>query len=128
THRVPLLVPHPAIRPWNRHVHGAVPGMLLCCRARRLHARVRTTAHRFPRRATVERMKILIAGASGLIGTALQSELRTRGHEVRTLVRRPARGESEYRWQPDERHLPQQAVEWADGVVNLSGAPLGRLP
>lgn len=71
-------------------------------------------------------MKILIAGASGLIGTALQAELE--GHEVRTLVRREPSGAEEYRWRPEELRVPQEAIEWADGVVSLSGAPLGRLP
>ena len=71
-------------------------------------------------------MKILIAGASGLIGTALQAHLG--GHEVRTLVRREPRTSAEYRWRPDELRVPQEAVEWAEGVVSLSGAPLGRMP
>lgn len=71
-------------------------------------------------------MKILIAGASGLIGTALQDTLR--GHQVRTLVRREPRSAEEYRWHPDELRVPEEAIEWADGVVSLSGASLGRLP
>ncbi|WP_152188161.1 TIGR01777 family oxidoreductase [Georgenia satyanarayanai] len=73
-------------------------------------------------------MRILVSGASGLIGSALQKELRADGHEVRTLVRREPRDASEYEWRPDEGLLPAAAVEWADGVVTLSGAPLGRLP
>lgn len=73
-------------------------------------------------------MRILLAGASGLIGTALKSELGSDGHEVRALVRRPARDDTEYQWRPGEGHLPDEAIEWAQGVVSLSGAPLGRLP
>lgn len=73
-------------------------------------------------------MRILIAGASGLIGTALQDDLLLGGHEIRTLVRREPRDGTEYRWQPAEGQLPAEAVAWADGVVSLSGAPLGRLP
>ncbi|MEE6280588.1 TIGR01777 family oxidoreductase [Georgenia sunbinii] len=73
-------------------------------------------------------MKVLIAGASGLIGTAVQHALRDAGHQVRTLVRRVPRNVAEYEWQPDEGRLPAEAIEWADGVVSLSGAALGRLP
>ena len=73
-------------------------------------------------------MKVLIAGASGLIGTALAQTLRDGGHEVRTLVRRPPRNVAEYSWQPDEGTLAPEPIAWADGVVSLSGAALGRLP
>ena len=34
-------------------------------------------------------MRIIVAGASGLIGTAISSTLRSAGHDVGTLVRRP---------------------------------------
>src|SRR5699024_8474840 len=73
-------------------------------------------------------MRILVSGASGLIGSALREELRADGHEVCTLVRREPGGVHEYEWPPDEGRLPAEAIEWADGVVTLSGAPLGRLP
>lgn len=73
-------------------------------------------------------MKVLIAGASGLIGTALTHVLRDAGHEVRTLVRRVPRTVAEYSWQPDEGVLAPEPIAWADGVVSLSGAALGRLP
>src|SRR5690625_7674099 len=73
-------------------------------------------------------MRVLIAGASGLIGTALQDELRSGGHEVRTLVRREPRNMTEYQWRPAEGQLAAEPVEWAGGVVSLSGAPLGRVP
>lgn len=73
-------------------------------------------------------MKVLVAGASGLIGTALQQVLREGGHQVRSLVRREPRNVAEYGWQPDEGQVPVEAIAWADGVVSLSGAALGRLP
>lgn len=72
-------------------------------------------------------MRILLTGASGLIG----SELRRRAaaaHEVRTLVRRPASDPREYRWDPASGALPIAAIEWADAVISLSGASLSRLP
>lgn len=73
-------------------------------------------------------MRVLLAGASGPIGAALAQELDRGGHEVRRLVRREPRDVTEYEWRPAEGQIPAEAVEWADGVVSLSGAPLGRLP
>lgn len=73
-------------------------------------------------------MRILVSGASGFIGTALQGALAADGHEVRTLVRCEPRDHTEYRWQPADGQIPAESVEWADGVVSLSGADMGRLP
>ncbi|GGF02945.1 TIGR01777 family oxidoreductase [Mycetocola zhadangensis] len=73
-------------------------------------------------------MRIVIAGASGLIGQALVAELSTRGHRVVRLVRRPARTPDELTWDPTSRHLDPRALSGADAVINLSGASIGRLP
>lgn len=81
-----------------------------------------------PCAGSVEGMKVLVAGASGLIGSAVQRELREGGHQVRTLVRREPRNVAEYRWRPDEGELAPEPIAWADGVIGLSGAPLARLP
>lgn len=72
-------------------------------------------------------MRLLLAGASGLIGTEV---LRALGDddEARALVRRPTRGPAEYTWDPDGGVLPAEAIAWADAVVSLSGASLARLP
>ncbi|MGO1317984.1 MAG: nucleoside-diphosphate sugar epimerase, partial [Cellulomonadaceae bacterium] len=72
-------------------------------------------------------MKILLAGASGLIGTEVRAQLDA-AHEVRALVRRPTRGPAEYTWDPDAGTLPAPAIAWADAVISLSGASLARLP
>src|SRR5204862_304388 len=45
-------------------------------------------------------MRVPIAGASGLIGSALGERRLGEGHEVRRLVRREARGGGEFRWAP----------------------------
>ncbi|ROR82174.1 hypothetical protein SAMN06295974_3067 [Plantibacter flavus] len=73
-------------------------------------------------------MRIVIGGASGLIGTALGRSLETEGHEVVRLVRRPARGAGEAEWDPLAGVLDPAVVSGADAVVNLSGASLGKLP
>lgn len=70
-------------------------------------------------------MRILLAGASGMIGTAVAQ--RADGHEIRRLVRRDAAA-AEYRWDPMNGTVPPEAIEWADAVISLSGASLARLP
>lgn len=69
-------------------------------------------------------MRVIISGASGLIGTALCTALRADGHEVATLVRRPA-GEGEIHWDPANGVLAADALDGADAVVHLAGAGIG---
>jgi uncharacterized protein len=45
-------------------------------------------------------MKVAVTGSSGLIGTALVASLRSDGHQVVRLVRRPPRSADEVRWDP----------------------------
>jgi uncharacterized protein len=68
-------------------------------------------------------MRIVMAGASGFLGTHLTGELGRRGHEVTRLVRRPARGSAESTWDPYAGTYDRGVVESADVVVNLAGAP-----
>lgn len=70
-------------------------------------------------------MLVVVAGASGLIGTALTDSLRADGHEVRRLVRRAARAGDEVDWDPTAGRLDPAALAGADAVVNLSGAGIG---
>ncbi|MCO4237909.1 TIGR01777 family oxidoreductase [Pseudarthrobacter raffinosi] len=73
-------------------------------------------------------MHIVIAGASGLIGTHLSATLREAGHDVTTLVRREPTSAAEIRWDPAARRLDPAALAGADAVVNLSGAGIGDRP
>jgi len=73
-------------------------------------------------------MRILIAGASGLIGSELRSQLEADGHELLRLVRRERRASDEYRWYPAAGVIDPGLVASADAVINLSGASTGRLP
>lgn len=70
-------------------------------------------------------MEIVVAGSSGLIGTALVARLREEGHGVRRLVRREPRAADERRWDPDAGMLDPAALTGADAVVNLAGAGIG---
>jgi uncharacterized protein (TIGR01777 family) len=65
-----------------------------------------------------------MAGASGMIGTALKAALRNDGHDLRVLVRREPRAPDEVRWWPGERDLSPEVMSGADAVVNLSGASI----
>ncbi len=67
-------------------------------------------------------MKLVIAGASGFLGKALVADLRKDGHQVDTLVRRPAASGAEFEWHPERGELDPQLLAGADAVVCLSGA------
>ncbi|AMM20549.1 nucleoside-diphosphate sugar epimerase [Frondihabitans sp. PAMC 28766] len=71
---------------------------------------------------------VLIAGASGLIGTEVTTQLRKAGHEVLSLVRRPTTNASEFTWSPQAGILDYNLLDRADAVINLSGASLSKLP
>ena len=72
-------------------------------------------------------MRILLTGASGLIGSATV-DLARGAHDVRTLVRRDPVDATEYRWDPASGSAPAEPIAWADAVVSLSGASLSHLP
>lgn len=69
-------------------------------------------------------MKIVVTGASGMIGTALAPFLAERGHEVVRLVRRTPRSKDEARWDPERGEIDRTALEGAEAVVHLAGANL----
>ena len=66
-------------------------------------------------------MKILISGASGLIGSALKTALSTRGDRVLSLTRRNARNNSEITWDPSSNTLDSAHLTNIDGVIHLAG-------
>lgn len=70
-------------------------------------------------------MQVAITGASGLIGTALARSLRSDGHAVRPLVRRPSDDPGAIRWDPADGTIDAAALEGVDAVVHLAGAGIG---
>ena len=72
--------------------------------------------------------RVVVAGASGLIGRALVESLRADGIEVTTLVRRPAEAPGEVEWLTDARPLDPDVLAGATAVVGLNGASIGRFP
>lgn len=70
----------------------------------------------------VRKMKILISGSHGLIGSALIKLLTTEGHEVVRLVRhQPTLGSPEVEWHPDKGLINSEHLEGLDAVVHLAG-------
>ena len=67
-------------------------------------------------------MRVVMAGASGFLGSALRRRFIADGHQIVRLVRRDPRGPDERRWDPDVRQLDRADIAGADLVVNLAGA------
>lgn len=70
-------------------------------------------------------MRVVLAGASGLIGTAVRQSLRADGHETKVLVRRPATAADEDSWDPGKGLVDPDFLADADAVLCLSGAGVG---
>jgi uncharacterized protein len=71
-------------------------------------------------------VKVVVSGASGLLGSALVPALQADGHEVLRLVRREATHPTEISWDPAAGRLEAGALEGVDAIVNVSGANVGR--
>jgi uncharacterized protein len=69
-------------------------------------------------------VQVVLAGASGLIGSALGDSLRADGHRVKTLVRREPAADDQDTWDPANGRLDPDFLADADAVVCLSGAPV----
>jgi uncharacterized protein (TIGR01777 family) len=70
-------------------------------------------------------VRVVVTGASGLIGAALVDNLRADSHDVVRLVRRQARSRDERRWDPATRTIDDTALDGVDAVVHLAGAGIG---
>lgn len=73
----------------------------------------------------MQQMRIAVAGASGLIGSALVRSLTAAGHEVVRLVRRPPQAPEEVRWDPERQHVDTAGLVGCTAVVNLAGVNVG---
>ncbi|MFF5313912.1 TIGR01777 family oxidoreductase [Streptomyces massasporeus] len=73
----------------------------------------------------MEHSRIAVAGASGLIGSALVRSLTADGHEVHRLVRGTPRAAGEIRWDPEGGHVDAAALAGCHAVVNVAGAGVG---
>ena len=77
-------------------------------------------------------MRVLVTGATGLIGSALCDALLSRGDEVVGLTRDPNRARPRnptvhwYAWQATAERPPTEALTGVDGVVNLIGEEINQ--
>jgi len=69
--------------------------------------------------------KIAVTGASGLIGSALVAQLKSDGHQVQKIVRRPVRTADEVSWNPIKGEIDLQSLEGVDAIFHLAGAGVG---
>ena len=69
--------------------------------------------------------RIAITGASGLIGTALVGYLKSEGHTVQRLVRRPVVAPDEIQWDPKTGYVDIEALRGVDAVIHLAGVGVG---
>lgn len=67
-------------------------------------------------------MRVLVTGASGLIGSALVRSLESHGNRVTRLVRRPPTGPDEVSWDPEKGTIDAAALEGHHAAVHLAGA------
>ncbi|SDC60099.1 TIGR01777 family oxidoreductase [Actinokineospora iranica] len=71
-------------------------------------------------------MRVVVAGSTGLIGTALVAKLRQDGDEVLRLVRTAPAAPDERFWDPPAGVVADGAFDGVDAVVNLCGAGVAR--
>ncbi len=78
--------------------------------------------------ADAQPRRVVLAGASGLIGRALAESLRADGIPVTRLVRRAPTAPDEVEWLTDDSPLDPEVLAGARAVVGLNGATIGRFP
>jgi uncharacterized protein (TIGR01777 family) len=77
-------------------------------------------------------MRVLVTGATGLIGSAVCDALLARGDEVAGLTRDPAKARSTnptvswHAWDPATERPPEAAFEGVDAVINLVGEEINQ--
>jgi len=76
-------------------------------------------------------MRILVTGASGLIGTQLCKHLLSKGHSLHILTTRsPWQVENEktqiFKWDPQNNDIDDRALVGVEAVINLAGAKINQ--
>ena len=76
-------------------------------------------------------MRILVTGATGLIGTQLCSYLLSKGHSLNILTTRTPWQTDEaqtrvFQWSPQNMQIDHRALDGVDAIVNLAGAKINQ--
>jgi uncharacterized protein (TIGR01777 family) len=71
-------------------------------------------------------MKVLVGGATGLIGSALARQLKEQGHDVLSLTRNPGGAADAVGWDPEKKSIDAEKLPDVDAVVNLAGDNIGK--
>ena len=66
-------------------------------------------------------MKILVTGATGLVGSELVPFLTQQGHEVNRLTHSKPKEANDIVWDPARNQLPKARIEGTDAIVHLAG-------
>lgn len=71
--------------------------------------------------------RVVVTGASGLLGSRLVAALVARGADVVALsrVERSVAGSTTVRWDPESSAIPEAVLDGASTIVNLAGEPIG---
>lgn len=85
------------------------------------HTITRNDLALFKRYPAPKPLRILISGASGLVGSELTGLLTVAGHSVSHLVRRPSRNENEIAWDPKRKTIEREKLPGFDAVISLAG-------
>ena len=72
-------------------------------------------------------MKILITGASGLIGRTLRTSLEGKGHELLLASRSEPKGLNQIKWTVEEGFAEPERLEGVDAVIHLAGESISAL-
>ena len=77
-------------------------------------------------------MRILISGATGLVGNVLIKQALLDGHEVHFLTRSKAKigfhkGIKGFYWNPNENKIDTACFDGVDSIINLAGATVSKL-
>lgn len=71
-------------------------------------------------------MRVLVTGATGLVGRSLCAFLESGGHEVLRLTRRAARHPGEIEFDPEKGAAHPSEMERFDAVIHLAGDPIAK--
>ena len=71
-------------------------------------------------------MKILVTGATGLIGKYLVRKLKEKGHEIVILTRKKTGKPNEFQWNPDQNFIEDAAFENIEAIIHLAGATIAK--